>query len=200
MPFTWKVKCCIQKRLLTSSDSEEMFHMMIRNIPAGSYQPGRTNAAPTATACQLPFNLYMLRTVSLSVLSQGQTWFILRLFLLLQEYCKYVLINVTCRILIESRFPLHFLSFTARVKVRLMLHRRSCSALQEILTSTISFNLNYSRDEKLDGGSGTETHRHCSMNVPTHSISCLNCSQPLYNPGPSSSEASWGKMWTYRFL
>lgn len=131
---------------------------------------------------------------------QGQTWFILRLFLLLQEYCKYLLINVTCRILIESRFPLHFLSFTARVKVRLMLHRRSCSALQEILTSTISFNLNYSRDEKLDGGSGTETHRHCSMHVPTHSISCLNCSQPLYNPGPSSSEASWGKMWTYRFL
>lgn len=47
--------------------------MMIRNIPAGSYQPGRTNAAPTATACQLPFNLYMLRTVSLSVLSPSGT-------------------------------------------------------------------------------------------------------------------------------
>lgn len=45
--------------------------MMIRNIPAGSYQPGRTNAAPTA--CQLPFNLYMLRTVSLSVLSPSGT-------------------------------------------------------------------------------------------------------------------------------
>lgn len=139
---------------------------MIRNISAekGSYGQtlhlqrafsfsfSRLKGEP-ATACQLP--------IVCAVTLRDRDDFILRLFLLLQEYCKYLLINVTCLILIESRFPLHFLSFTERVKVWLMLHRRSCSALQESLTS-ISLNLNYSRDEKL------ETHRHCSMHAPTH--------------------------------
>lgn len=46
MPFTQKRFSHLIR--LTSSDSEEMFHIMIRNIWAekGSYQPGWTNAAP----------------------------------------------------------------------------------------------------------------------------------------------------------